>query len=323
MTAIATTAIEAPRAARGQRSESLADPRRPVAAARGAPRVPDAAARYAPHQERRGQVRRVHRPRELHRVCADAFAVRSRPSIRSSFAVITTLITVPLAFGYAYAIQRTCIPAKGLWRSIALIPILAPSMLAALSFIYLFGNQGVLKAVLPWFGLTTIYGLPGMVVAMTFSAFPHAVMILLASLALADARLYEAADSMGTHGVATISHGHAARRQVRPHLRGDGRVHHGAGGIRRAQDHRRPLPGAGGRRLQAGDRPAELPDGRGRGAGAAPAGRGRVRRRLPGAPAGSRHCSRRAAFRTRRGPRAGATSRFSRSSRWFQPSPWA
>ena len=70
---------------------------------------------------------------------------------------------MPLAFGFAYAIQRTCIPGKGLCRNIALIPILAPSLLAAISFIYLFGNQGVLKGVLGWFGLTTIYGLPGMV----------------------------------------------------------------------------------------------------------------------------------------------------------------
>ena len=115
-----------------------------------------------------------------------------------TFAALTTLLTVPLAFGFAYAIQRSCIPVKWLWRNIALIPILAPSLLAALSFIYLFGNQGWLKAMLPWFGLTTIYGLPGMVLAMTFSAFPHAVMILLAALSLSDARLYEAADSMAT-----------------------------------------------------------------------------------------------------------------------------
>jgi iron(III) transport system permease protein len=115
-----------------------------------------------------------------------------------TFAGLTTLLTVPLAFGFAYAIQRSCIPLKWLWRNIALIPILAPSLLAALSFIYLFGNQGWLRAALPWFGLTTIYGLPGMVLAMTFSAFPHAVMILLAALSLSDARLYEAADSMAT-----------------------------------------------------------------------------------------------------------------------------
>jgi iron(III) transport system permease protein len=114
------------------------------------------------------------------------------------FAVLTTLITVPLAFLFAYAIQRSCIPGKALWRNIAMIPILAPSLLAAISFIYLFGNQGAFKFVLGWFGLKTIYGMPGMVLAMSFSAFPHAVMILLAGLALSDARLYEAADSLGT-----------------------------------------------------------------------------------------------------------------------------
>jgi iron(III) transport system permease protein len=116
------------------------------------------------------------------------------------FAFATTALTVPLAFLFAYAIQRSGIPAKALWRNVALIPILAPSLLAALSFIYLFGNQGWLKGALAWFGLTTIYGMPGMVLAMTFASFPHAVMILLASLALSDARLYEAADSLGTPG---------------------------------------------------------------------------------------------------------------------------
>ncbi|MDQ6618751.1 MAG: putative 2-aminoethylphosphonate ABC transporter permease subunit [Pseudomonadota bacterium] len=115
-----------------------------------------------------------------------------------AFALWTTVLVIPLAFVFAYAIHRSCIPLKGLWRNIALIPILAPSLLAAISFIYLLGNQGVFKAVLGWFGIATIYGLPGMVLAMTFAAFPHAVMILLASLSLADARLYEAADALGT-----------------------------------------------------------------------------------------------------------------------------
>ena len=114
------------------------------------------------------------------------------------FAAMTTLITVPFAFVFAYAIQRSRIPFKPLWRNIALIPILAPSLLAAISLIYLFGNQGWLKVVIGWFGLQTIYGMPGMTLAMTFSAFPHALMILLAALALSDARLYEVAEALGT-----------------------------------------------------------------------------------------------------------------------------
>ncbi|HSQ09942.1 MAG TPA: putative 2-aminoethylphosphonate ABC transporter permease subunit [Burkholderiaceae bacterium] len=115
------------------------------------------------------------------------------------FALLTTVVTVPVAFLFAYAIQRSCIPGKGLWRNIAMIPILAPSLLAAISFIYLFGNQGAFKFMLEWVGLKSIYGMPGMVLAMTFASFPHAVMILMAALALSDARLYEAADSLGTN----------------------------------------------------------------------------------------------------------------------------
>ncbi len=115
-----------------------------------------------------------------------------------TFALLTTAVTVPLAFVFAYAIQRSCIPFKGIWRNLAMIPILAPSLLAAISFIYLFGNQGALKFMLEWVGLTSIYGMPGMVLAMTFASFPHAVMILMAALALSDARLYEAADALGT-----------------------------------------------------------------------------------------------------------------------------
>lgn len=115
-----------------------------------------------------------------------------------AFATLTTLLTVPLAFLFAYAMQRACLPYRTLWRNIALIPILAPSLLPALSFVYLFGNQGWLNFMLPWFGLDSIYGLPGMVLAMTFASLPHAVMILMAALALADARLYEAADSLST-----------------------------------------------------------------------------------------------------------------------------
>jgi iron(III) transport system permease protein len=115
-----------------------------------------------------------------------------------TFAGLTTLVTVPLAFLFAYAMQRSCIPLKGLWRNAAMIPILAPSLLAAISFIYLFGNQGALRFMLGWVGLKSIYGMPGMVMAMAFASFPHAVMILMAALALSDARLYEAADSLGT-----------------------------------------------------------------------------------------------------------------------------
>ena len=60
-------------------------------------------------------------------------------------AVVSTAITTVIAFLYAYGLTRTCMPGKGLFRAIATIPILAPSLLPAISLVYLFGNQGMLK----------------------------------------------------------------------------------------------------------------------------------------------------------------------------------
>ncbi|HLF27027.1 MAG TPA: putative 2-aminoethylphosphonate ABC transporter permease subunit [Anaerolineae bacterium] len=111
---------------------------------------------------------------------------------------VVTLAVIPTAFACAYALTRSCMPAKGLFRAITLIPLLAPSLLSAISFIYWFGNQGLLKSWLSALGITSIYGAPGIILSEVFSVFPHALMILVTALTLADARLYEAADAMGT-----------------------------------------------------------------------------------------------------------------------------
>ena len=107
---------------------------------------------------------------------------------------VVTLLTIPAAFLFAYALTRSCMPLKGVFRTIALTPLLAPSLLAAISFIYWFGNQGVLKGIM----FASIYGAPGIIMSEIFAVFPHALMILVTALTLADARLYEAADALGT-----------------------------------------------------------------------------------------------------------------------------
>ncbi|MDE2612868.1 MAG: putative 2-aminoethylphosphonate ABC transporter permease subunit [Burkholderiales bacterium] len=111
---------------------------------------------------------------------------------------VVTAVVVPTAFGFAYALTRSCMPAKGLFRGIALIPLMAPSLLSAISLIYWFGNQGIAREMLQLVGFDQIYGAPGIVLAECLAIFPHTLMILISALALADARLYEAADAMGT-----------------------------------------------------------------------------------------------------------------------------
>ena len=48
-------------------------------------------------------------------------------------AATVMLISVPLAFTFAYALTRSCAPLKGTFRLIALIPLLAPSLLSAIA----------------------------------------------------------------------------------------------------------------------------------------------------------------------------------------------
>ncbi|MCO5977517.1 putative 2-aminoethylphosphonate ABC transporter permease subunit [Ideonella oryzae] len=112
--------------------------------------------------------------------------------------VLVTLIVLPLAFTFAYALTRSAMPAKGLFRTLSLVPLLAPSLLSALSLIYWFGNQGLAKEVWLALGFDGIYGAPGIVLAECFAVFPHTLMILVTALTLADARLYEAATALGT-----------------------------------------------------------------------------------------------------------------------------
>ena len=108
---------------------------------------------------------------------------------------VTTAIVVPLAFLYAYALRRSCIPAKGAFYAAAMVPVFAPSLLSGLALIYLFGNQGMLKS---WMMGASLYGPVGIIAAEVLYCFPHAMLILVTALALSDGRLREAADAMGT-----------------------------------------------------------------------------------------------------------------------------
>ncbi len=84
-------------------------------------------------------------------------------------------------------------PFKGAFRTIILLPLLAPSLLPALGLIYILGTQGIAKGLL--FG-GQLYGPNGIVIASVFYALPHAVLIMSSGLAQSDARLYEAARAL-------------------------------------------------------------------------------------------------------------------------------
>ena len=109
---------------------------------------------------------------------------------------LSTVVTVALAFVFAYALTRTTIPGKGLLNTLALLPLIAPSLVQALALIYLFGRNGLITAHLlgvEW----NIYGWHGIVLSEIFYCFPHALIILFTALSAVDTRLDEAAQSLG------------------------------------------------------------------------------------------------------------------------------
>lgn len=115
--------------------------------------------------------------------------------------LIVTVVVGVLAFGYAFALTRSCMPFKGLFHLMGTAPILAPSLLPAISLIFLFGNQGIAKELLQGH---SVYGLIGVSLGLIFWTFPHALMILTTSLRTSDARLYEAARALKTSPIKTF-----------------------------------------------------------------------------------------------------------------------
>jgi iron(III) transport system permease protein len=130
------------------------------------------------------------------------------PAIASSItnslhvSLVSMVVTVLLAFAYAYALTRTLLPWQGLFRLVAMLPLFAPSLVQALAFIHVFGNNGILTRTT---GLNIgIYGAKGIIFAEVFYCFPHALLILIAALSATDARLYDAARTLGASPLKTF-----------------------------------------------------------------------------------------------------------------------
>ena len=109
--------------------------------------------------------------------------------------ISVTLTTLVLAYGFAYAMQRTCMPGKPVLRILALLPVFSPSLVQALGLQFLLGRNGFINRT---FGTEIeIYGFWGIYISDVVYAFPHAFLILSTALAIADSRLYESAKSLG------------------------------------------------------------------------------------------------------------------------------
>lgn len=125
----------------------------------------------------------------------------SNPNLLTSFfnsfyvAIASTLISVILAFIFAYALTRTAIPGKKLFNTLGMLPLYIPPLAHAIGLIYLFGRQGIITRMGWDIGL---YGATGIIMGESLYCFPQALVILITALTLTDARLYEAAEVLRT-----------------------------------------------------------------------------------------------------------------------------
>ncbi len=121
--------------------------------------------------------------------------------------ITTTVFSVSLAFVYAYALTRTAMPGKAVFRTLAMMPLFAPTLLNGIVLVYLFGRQGLITR--GFFGNLPgvdigLFGPVGIIIAEVFFTFPQAVLILSIALRMTDARLYEASASLGASKIRTF-----------------------------------------------------------------------------------------------------------------------
>jgi len=109
--------------------------------------------------------------------------------------LVSAGLAIVLAYAFAYAVQRSTLPGRNLFRIIAVLPLFAPSLVQAQGLVLLFGRNGLLNRTFD-LGID-LYGYWGIVIAMVLYVFPYAFLILSAALAVADARLYESAEILG------------------------------------------------------------------------------------------------------------------------------
>lgn len=109
--------------------------------------------------------------------------------------LISTATSLILGLAFAYGLTRSNIKLKGILKSIAMLPLFAPTMMHAIGLVYLFGNQGL---VTNWLGVNIpIYGPLGIVLAQVIYVFPQTFLMLYIALDSTDYRLYEASNAMG------------------------------------------------------------------------------------------------------------------------------
>ena len=106
-----------------------------------------------------------------------------------------TLIGTPLAF----CLARIDIPGKTVLLSLATLPLVLPSFVAAYALVLLFGHAGVVTTGLREIGVPIgpIYGLPGITLVFLLTLYPYVLLPSIAGFRAIDISIEEAARNLG------------------------------------------------------------------------------------------------------------------------------
>lgn len=110
---------------------------------------------------------------------------------------VTSLISLVIGFFFAYIAVYVKVSGKKIFDFIAILPIISPPFVVALSAILLFGRQGIITSKLLGIKGFEIYGFHGLVLVQVLSFFPIAYMMLVGLLQMIDPSVEEAARALG------------------------------------------------------------------------------------------------------------------------------
>jgi len=115
-------------------------------------------------------------------------------------AVLSTIAAVALGLPGAYLLARFSFPGRATIRSLTMLPFVLPSIMVAIGFVAMFGQQGLLNDILGALGLGSVsimYTLEIIVLAHAFYNAPLVTRIVTASWESLDERMVETARSLG------------------------------------------------------------------------------------------------------------------------------
>ena len=129
------------------------------------------------------------------------------PALRLSLlsASAATAVCVVLGVPLAWVLARAALPGRRALRALVTVPLVLPPVVGGVALLLLLGRRGLLGASLDAFGITIPFTTAAVVIAEAFVALPFLVITVEGALRGVDARLEEAAATLGARPATVLA----------------------------------------------------------------------------------------------------------------------